>query len=61
MVDLWNSNEDVIGSVANYFKKNGWKNNQLIMSNLIYKILIKNMWKMSPRKPINLKLLIRHL
>jgi len=37
VVDLWNSNEDVIGSVANYFKKNGWKNNQLIMSNLIYK------------------------
>ena len=36
VVDLWNSNEDVIGSVANYFKKNGWKNNQLIMSNLIY-------------------------
>ena len=37
VVDLWNSNEDVIGSVANYFKKNGWKNNQLIMSNTIYK------------------------
>jgi membrane-bound lytic murein transglycosylase B len=36
VVDLWNSNEDVIGSVANYFKKNGWKSNQLIMSNLIY-------------------------
>ena len=36
VVDLWNSNEDVIGSVANYFKKNGWKKNQLIMSNLIY-------------------------
>ena len=37
VVDLWNSNEDVIGSVANYFKKNGWKNNQPIMSDLIYK------------------------
>jgi membrane-bound lytic murein transglycosylase B len=37
VVDLWNSNEDIIGSVANYFKKNGWRNNQLIMSELIYK------------------------
>ena len=33
-VDLWNSNADIIGSVANYFKKNGWKNNQPIMSNI---------------------------
>ena len=37
IVDLWNSNDDVIGSVANYFKKNGWKNNKPIMSNLIFK------------------------
>ncbi len=28
--DLWGSNEDVIGSIANYFVKNGWKESQPI-------------------------------
>ncbi len=32
-VDLWNSNEDIIGSIANYFRENGWKRDQPIMTN----------------------------
>lgn len=32
--DLWNSNADVIGSVANYLKKNGWVASGLILTDL---------------------------
>ena len=33
-VDLWNSNADVIGSVANYFSKHGWRYNQPVLSGI---------------------------
>ena len=33
-VNLWDSNYDVIGSVANYFKKNGWQPYQDIMTSI---------------------------
>ena len=35
-VDLWESNYDVIGSVANYFLKNGWQPRDNIMSPISY-------------------------
>ncbi len=28
--DIWNNTEDAIGSVANYFKRHGWKTGQLV-------------------------------
>ena len=30
--DLWNSNEDAIASVANYFKVHGWRENHVVTS-----------------------------
>jgi len=35
-VDLWNTNADIIGSVANYFSKNGWVSNQRILTDIIF-------------------------
>jgi membrane-bound lytic murein transglycosylase B len=35
-VDLWNTNADIIGSVANYFNKNGWVSNQPILSDIVF-------------------------
>ncbi len=32
--DLWNSNADVVGSVANYLKRNGWTRNGEILTDL---------------------------
>jgi len=32
--DLWSSNADVIGSVANYLMRNGWTRNGLILSDI---------------------------
>ena len=33
-VDLWDSNDDVIGSVANYFSRHGWRYNQPVLSSV---------------------------
>ncbi len=35
--DLWNSHEDVIGSVANYFKQHGWRQHHAIASSAVFK------------------------
>lgn len=35
--DLWGTNEDIIGSVANYFKVHGWKKNQAVASKAQFK------------------------
>tara|TARA_B100000427_G_C15512308_1_gene596776 strand:+ start:2054 stop:3079 length:1026 start_codon:yes stop_codon:yes gene_type:complete len=36
IINLWESNADVIGSVANYLYKNGWQQDKLIMTDIIY-------------------------
>ncbi len=32
--DLWNSNADIVGSVANYLKRNGWSKNGQILTDI---------------------------
>ena len=49
-IDLWDSTEDIIGSVANYFKRNGWKKNQPIMSKIIYSESESNFIKNESKK-----------
>ena len=34
-VDLWDSDADVIGSVANYFSRHGWRYNQPVLSSIL--------------------------
>ena len=48
-VDLWNSNADVIGSVANYLSKNGWIRNGLILTDLNAKDNKKLLYKLSQK------------
>ena len=33
-LDLWDSNADVIGSVANYFSRHGWRYDQPVLSSI---------------------------
>tara|TARA_B100000035_G_scaffold258192_1_gene228450 strand:+ start:845 stop:1861 length:1017 start_codon:yes stop_codon:yes gene_type:complete len=47
--DLWSSNADVIGSVANYLSKNGWIRNGLILTDLNIKHNKKLLYKLSQK------------
>ena len=58
--DLWNSNADVIGSVANYLKRNGWQRGGLILTDLEINHNENKLKKIS-KKHINLILLIRNI
>ncbi len=51
-IDLWNSVEDAIGSVANYFYRHGWKNGQAVAERATYKSSGKALVKDSP-KPVH--------
>ena len=51
-IDLWNSVEDAIGSVANYFYRHGWENGQAIAEKAIYKPSGKTLITDSP-KPVH--------
>ena len=51
-VDLWNSVEDAIGSVANYFYRHGWKNGQVVAEPASYKASGKSLITDSP-KPVH--------
>jgi membrane-bound lytic murein transglycosylase B len=47
--DLWNSNADVIGSVANYLKRNGWSRDGLILTDLVVDNNKSSLEKLSKR------------
>ena len=47
--DLWNSNADVIGSVANYLKRNGWSRDGLILTDLVVDNNESSLEKLSKR------------
>lgn len=51
-VDLWNSVEDAIGSVANYFYRHGWKNGQFVAERAQYTAAAKHLVVDSP-KPVH--------
>ncbi len=50
--DLWNSVPDVIGSVANYFHRHGWKKDQAVVEITDYKDSVKSLVRDSP-KPVH--------
>ena len=47
--DLWSSNADVIGSVANYLEKNGWKRDGLILTDLVINNIEKTLEMLSKK------------
>ncbi|MEM7259537.1 MAG: lytic murein transglycosylase, partial [Pseudomonadota bacterium] len=51
-IDLWNSVEDAIGSVANYFYRHGWKNGQFVVEEVEFKSSGKHLITDSP-KPVH--------
>lgn len=50
--DLWGSVPDVVGSVANYFYRHGWKNGQAVAEPAVYKSTGKSLINDSP-KPVH--------
>ena len=55
IIDLWESNADVIGSVANYLHRNGWLRNNLILSDITFPVsaeLTVHGQSKKPYKPI---------
>ncbi len=53
--DLWNSIDDVVGSVANYFRRHGWNNGQIVAEKANYRSSAKDLVKDSPKPVHSLK------